>query len=85
MAIVIVRLNNQRLKKCRALAAAAVAVVGVGVRVGFLKVTVNNAIIISWLTTSVTRLGNFFHFGQLFEDFCNNLLVQIFHILRQFL
>ena len=72
MAIVIVRLNNQRLKKCRALAAAAVAVVGVGVRVGFLKVTVNNAIIISWLTTSVTRLGNFFHFGQLFEDFCNN-------------
>ena len=35
--------------------------------------------------SSVTRLGDLLHFGQLFKAFGNNLFAQISHILRQFL
>ena len=34
---------------------------------------------------SVTRLGNFLHFGQQFNAFGNNKLAQISYILSQFL
>ena len=34
---------------------------------------------------SVTRVGNFFNFGQLFKAFGNNKFAQISHILRHFL
>ena len=34
---------------------------------------------------SVTRLGDFLHFGQFFKAFGNNDFAQISHILRQFL
>ena len=34
---------------------------------------------------SVTRLGNFLHFGKLFKAFGNNEFAQISHMLRQFL
>ena len=37
------------------------------------------------ISASVTRLGDFFNFGQLFKAFGNNQFAQIFHILRQFL
>ena len=37
------------------------------------------------LVSSVTRLGDFLEFGQLFKAFGNNLFPQISHILRQFL
>ena len=37
------------------------------------------------LTSSVTRLGEFLHFGQLFKDFGNNDFAQVSHILRQIL
>ena len=33
---------------------------------------------------SVTRVGNFLHFGQLFKAFCNNEFALISYILRQF-
>ena len=36
-------------------------------------------------TSSVTRLGDLLHFGQLFKAFGNNLFAQIFQILSQFL
>ena len=35
-------------------------------------------------TTSVTRLGNFLPFGQIFKAFGNTYFAQISHILRQF-
>ena len=35
-------------------------------------------------TASVTRLGDFLDFGQLFKAFGNNKFGQIFHILRHF-
>ena len=34
---------------------------------------------------SVTRLGNFLHFGQLFKAFGNNYFTQIAHIVEQIL
>ena len=34
---------------------------------------------------SVTRVGDFLHFGQLFKAFCNNEFAQISYILRQLL
>ena len=37
------------------------------------------------IATSVTRLGDFWQFGQLYKAFGNNLFAQISHILRQFL
>ena len=37
------------------------------------------------LSISVTRLGDFSDFGQLFKAFGNNQFAQISHILRQFL
>ena len=36
-------------------------------------------------TYSVTRFGDFLHFGQPFKAFGNNNFAQIFYILRQFL
>ena len=36
-------------------------------------------------TDSVTRLGDFLHFGQLLKAFDNNLFAQISYILRDFL
>ena len=44
-----------------------------------------NVVIRTWIGSSVTRLGDFLGFGQLFKAFGNNLFVQISHILRQFL
>ena len=38
-----------------------------------------------FVTTSVTRLGNLFHFVQLFKACGNNYFAQISHIFRQFL
>ena len=38
-----------------------------------------------WLNTSVTRLGDFLDFGQIFKAFGNNKIAQIFHILKDFL
>ena len=38
-----------------------------------------------WVGSSVARLGNFLHFGQLFKVFGNNSFAQISHIVRQFL
>ena len=35
--------------------------------------------------TSVTIVGDFLHFGQLFKAFCNNEFAQISYIIRQFL
>ena len=35
-------------------------------------------------TTSVTRLGNLLHVGQLFKAFGNNYFAQIVHIIRHF-
>ena len=40
---------------------------------------------IRWLTSSVTRLGDLLHFGQLFKAYGNNYFAQIAHIFRQFL
>ena len=37
------------------------------------------------IVCSMTRLGNFLHFGQLFKSFGNNYFAQISHILKQFL
>ena len=37
-----------------------------------------------WAISSVTRVGDFLHFGQLFKAFCNNEFAQIYYILRQF-
>ena len=37
------------------------------------------------LVTSVTRLGDFLHFGQPFKAFDNNNFAQISYILSQFL
>ena len=37
------------------------------------------------IVTSVTRLGDLLHFGQLFKAFGNNEFAQISHILKQFL
>ena len=37
------------------------------------------------LLSSMTRLGDLLHFGQLFKAFGNNYFDQISHILRQFL
>ena len=36
------------------------------------------------LKISVTRVGDFLHFGQLFKAFCNNEFSQISYIIRQF-
>ena len=38
-----------------------------------------------YIINSVTRLGDFLHFGQLFQAFGNNQFAQISDILRQFL
>ena len=38
-----------------------------------------------WVSVSVTRFGNFLHFGRLFKAFGNNYFAQISHSLRQFL
>ena len=37
------------------------------------------------LVNSVTRLGDFLHFGQLFKAYGNNYFAQIAHSCRQFL
>ena len=38
-----------------------------------------------WIASSVTRLGDFLHFGQQFKAFGNNKFAQISYILSQFL
>ena len=38
-----------------------------------------------WVASSVTRLGDFLHFGQPFKAFDNNNFAQISYILSQFL
>ena len=40
---------------------------------------------VSYLGSSVTRLGNLLDFGQLFKAFGNNYFVQISYILTHFL
>ena len=46
--------------------------------------TFGNYTVSTCIASSVTRLGNFVHFGQLFKAFGNNLFVQISYILRHF-
>ena len=39
----------------------------------------------NYVGCSVTRFGDFVHFGQLFKAFGNNRFTQIAHIVKQFL